>query len=147
MKKKKKSGFWAGTLSLIFPGAGQYYNGSWIKGTIIIGVVLLSIYMMSLPLFPIINSFGSLDGLVDHVFSSLVNEGVLQINIEVNVQRIMCNFAIWTVVFFAAYVYSVIDAIAVAGKKNRENIEEKFEKEIMDEFLTAKRPQKNDPDI
>ena len=44
--RKKKSRFWAGSLSLFFPGLGQFYNGSWKKGLLILIVCAVPMYMI-----------------------------------------------------------------------------------------------------
>ncbi len=137
MSKKKKSRFWAGTLSLIFPGIGQFYNGSWIKGLIILGLIGLSFFMMLKPFLSIIEPFGSLDNMVDAVFSMLTTSTQIKLDIDLSVQDIIMNFSIWSGVFFAIYIYSVIDAISTAAKLQKQQTDQRFEEEVMREFALS----------
>ncbi len=94
-----KSPLLAGSLSLILPGAGQFYNGHTGKGIGVLGAAGVALFLI-------------VDGSVDTAESVVFYDD--------NLDDGLGQVALGSIILAGAYAYSVVDAVKSANSINRE---------------------------
>ena len=111
--KKKKSKFYAVTLSLICPGLGHLYLGRWLKGLLFIAVALISLWGMSEPV-----------RIAWEFYSAVFSDPSVLLNgkgldVDLNMLSVLRRVFLWGVLFTLVFFWALVESFLIARKSQK----------------------------